>query len=303
MEVSSRFLIEGSRWEGALLAFHRRGSPQDHEFRRAVTDGGWHVSALFEPDPRKLKDFGVIAIDRRELCLLILGTGQPTSAISSCSDLQSTALVARRLRDGGIKVRFLLSDERRDRQPWTIDVRVSGGELSQSVTVSASTDPRGRLWTTAVTRGVDEPRIFVTATNERGRRCTLGINPDQLGAEALPSRAELLRAVRDLGEIPYRGRWTWTTTGAEQTRLGGGRVAGQSLDAGNILLPGTPKGGRNGNSKGADARARTDSGLGVVLLLQLARLRPQTAASCGGTPRVSSTRPRTSDGHSLRRVR
>ena len=202
--VSSRFLPEGSRWDGALLAFDRRGEPQDHRFRRTVTDGEWHVSALFEPDPRRLKEFGILAVNRRELCLVILDPGEPTSAFSSCSQRHETALVARRQRDGGIKVRFLLSDERRDQHPWRVEVRVSGGGVSQSVTVNASTGPSGNLWSTTELRGIDEPRILVTATNERGRRCTLGLNPDQLGAAALPSRAELLRAIRDLRETAHQ---------------------------------------------------------------------------------------------------
>jgi len=200
VEVDVRNVAGRTEWDGRVIATSGKNRVRDKFDGIVATGGTWTFSTSLEPQGRRT-DFTVVARsdDSDRFCLLqVFPTDRFHGGLSVCRPRLISALALRRRDDGDLGVGFFALPLRNaDGERWRVDFRVSGAGGSQQVTVHDRAG-QGFLITRAVLQGFDDPRVYVEATDEAGRRCSMGVNASEVTTEPLPSAATVRRELRQL---------------------------------------------------------------------------------------------------------
>ena len=199
--VVATHLPDGARWVGSVLATDGEGEDVDaRDFRRDSADGGWTVNGRLElGDYEGPGTYQLIALERpvsvARSCSVGVFEGRSQFGLANCS---SRVFQALGVRHNGDELVLRYFQSARPESTWALELRAIGADHSTSVTIDDRTSPRGLLATRFVLEGVRNPRLFVMATGENGRRCALGLNLPDVGNTPLPTPAEMAEAARQV---------------------------------------------------------------------------------------------------------
>jgi len=186
LDVTSRRLVDGSRWSISLLS-EQLPKSEPGVFHRRANDGGWTATIRLGPQRQEgLVYFEASAHERgvRHGCNLWTRLGSPAPrATAECGnadpftgDERLAILAARRLDDARLELTFDLYEDRRPRL-WHVRVTLREGGTSHTVAFEDRTNRRGHLAATVQLRGYDNPGVRVVATRSGSPRCSISLNP------------------------------------------------------------------------------------------------------------------------------
>lgn len=203
VEVDVRNVAVGSRWNGSIGASNGPGGgPDDYDDFRGIVaaDGTWSYDTTLEPPRNAAYDLSADTSHSERSCfLLAFPAGRFQGGLVFCRPYLFSATFLRLGADGDLGSRFsALPLRRRASEPWQVEFRVSGEGGSQRVVVQDRSGPRGGLRTRARLTGFDDPRVYVEATDEANRPCSMGVNASEVTAERVPSAAAVRRMMREL---------------------------------------------------------------------------------------------------------
>ncbi len=193
-EALASHLPGGVRWEGVVLASAAADDFADldsREFRRDVSDGTWAVDGRLDlGDYTGPASYHLIVFEARRptlarFCSVAAVEGRRALGMSWCSPRVHQVLAVRRDTDDALVLRYVQSGRPGSR--WSLAIRAVGAGDGATVTVDDQTSARGVLSTRVVLEGVDNPRLFVLATGEYGRRCGMGLDLPNVTTARLPS--------------------------------------------------------------------------------------------------------------------
>lgn len=199
VEIDVRNVPAGSSWRGSLGTEYRPGGDEVRQRFEAVAgaDGTWSYETEVDARDGKQAIFFADAFSRQadRFCSIWayplrrfqggLAFGRPRVI---------TATTLSRNDAGDLVVRFFALPFRDDvaGERWQVDFRVSDADGSQQVTVQDEVGKRGLLRARAVLSGIDDPRVYVEATDAKGRPSSMGVNASVV-TEAPPAPPSVVR--------------------------------------------------------------------------------------------------------------
>ena len=202
VEVAARGLAEGSRWT-VQVEYQARASGGAKDFRRIAVDGGWTVVTRF-PAPGDTEDDVYVSVDaqergdRRHQCSLLNVPSSPVAGVADCNNRRlDIAMLARQRDDGFTVIRSFIVFARPDSR-WHLTLTATGAAGRQVVEFEDRASGREDfVGSRVVITGVDDPRLRLVASNKDQGRCFIGLEPPNVGTDALPT----MQGVRKLGAL------------------------------------------------------------------------------------------------------
>jgi hypothetical protein len=188
VDVTARRLVDGSRWVIGLAQEANDEGGAEKDFRRVAEGGGWTVAAEF-PSPAASGEvvFYVSAYEhgaRRHGCYVLNSPASPVGGLSLCNNpRRGVVMLARERDDGSTLIRSILFNVGPDSR-WHLELTATGAASRQVVEFDDRAGKRGYVWSRVVIEGVKDPRLRLVATNQKGGRCFLRLNPANVTTDA-----------------------------------------------------------------------------------------------------------------------
>jgi hypothetical protein len=188
VDVTARRLVDGSRWVIGVAQETNDAGGAEKDFRRVADGGGWTVTAEFpSPAAGDQTVFYVSAYEhgaRGHICYVLNSPASPVGGLSRCNNLgREVVMLARELDDDSTLIRSILLDVAPNSR-WHLELAATGAASRQVVEFDDRAGKRGYVWSRVVIEGVKDPRLRLVATNQKGGRCFLRLNPANVTTDA-----------------------------------------------------------------------------------------------------------------------